>query len=472
MPQFDPALRPAGQRRFDEIPDPFQTALSSLSLAKDGVAEVMRAAIVRCFTDSGLQNPELAAILVRRSAPRDLATLLGAVFSALDPQATEKQEHLRALLQRAVALDSRYGQLLSDHVNGRAHAVGPGAMRLVRRSSVAAAATEDWTEEAGALELALQVWCSSLGEAAPAPEASGESDLAAPADGANANDPATPEAQQAKASDPVTSPTVVEEPGNPVAARWLDAWNRHDAERVRSVFANGGVYIDSGLDHELSGAIIASHVSRIFKEYPDFALEHVRGEHLDPHTWAGLWTLRAGRNRDGQPRLSLSNLALRVGVFLRIRDDRVQAAHMDFDLDPDGDGAAVFSQDAGRRQRAREVAEHLQERVSHLLEEERAFLDNKLSLAGVAEQLSTSPHHLSRVLHSATGGGLHALLVQMRLDEAERLLASPSADTTVLEEIATRVGFRSSSAFRLAFKDRTGMTPGRYRRERAGSFEL
>jgi AraC-like DNA-binding protein len=63
-------------------------------------------------------------------------------------------------------------------------------------------------------------------------------------------------------------------------------------------------------------------------------------------------------------------------------------------------------------------------------------------------------------------------LIQMRLDEAERLLASPSADTAVLEEIATSVGFKSSSAFRLAFKERTGMTPGQYRRERGGAFEL
>ncbi|MBT8765267.1 helix-turn-helix domain-containing protein [Pseudomonas sp. DB1] len=83
------------------------------------------------------------------------------------------------------------------------------------------------------------------------------------------------------------------------------------------------------------------------------------------------------------------------------------------------------------------------------------------------EQLASELHMTSRTLRrrlEAEGTSFRGLLEEVRQTLAEELLASTGLS---LEEIAERLGYGEVSNFLHAFTRWKGVTPGRYRRERA-----
>lgn len=102
-------------------------------------------------------------------------------------------------------------------------------------------------------------------------------------------------------------------------------------------------------------------------------------------------------------------------------------------------------------------------RLEQLMEEERLFADESLSLASLAEALSLSSHQLSELFNEQLKTGFSRYLRERRVAEARRLLTE-EPDEAVLN-IGLRCGFNSSSAFYAAFRDVVGMAPGRFRRE-------
>jgi DNA-binding transcriptional regulator YbjK len=60
-----------------------------------------------------------------------------------------------------------------------------------------------------------------------------------------------------------------------VAQRYLNAWNRHDADAIVAAFAEGGTYHNPNMDQPLSGEAIATFAKRVWVGYPDFSVELV-----------------------------------------------------------------------------------------------------------------------------------------------------------------------------------------------------
>lgn len=102
-------------------------------------------------------------------------------------------------------------------------------------------------------------------------------------------------------------------------------------------------------------------------------------------------------------------------------------------------------------------------RLTQLTTTERTYLRADVSLAALARQLNTSPHHLSQVLNNRLGVSFFDWLAQHRVAEAQRLLADPATARLKIDEIAERVGYNSSSAFHTAFKRLTNQTPAQFR---------
>jgi AraC-like DNA-binding protein len=79
----------------------------------------------------------------------------------------------------------------------------------------------------------------------------------------------------------------------------------------------------------------------------------------------------------------------------------------------------------------------------------------------IAEAASLSRASLYRLL--AAGGGIRALLLKRRLDEALRLMLEDHKDERSFKEIVKRCGFGGTSQFTRAFRARFGVAPRQYR---------
>ena len=78
----------------------------------------------------------------------------------------------------------------------------------------------------------------------------------------------------------------------------------------------------------------------------------------------------------------------------------------------------------------------------------------------LAEQLHLSRSQVSRVLKKTYGMTFREKLIRTRMDQAAWLLRHTDR---LISEISTEVGYVSESRFYKMFRERTGMTPDRYR---------
>ena len=95
----------------------------------------------------------------------------------------------------------------------------------------------------------------------------------------------------------------------------------------------------------------------------------------------------------------------------------------------------------------------------------RAYIEQHyaedIKLADLTALVSWSPYYLLRVFHNEVGLPPHAYLENVRVREAQRLLAGKSS----IADVAYDTGFSSQSHFTTTFKRLIGVTPGQYAKE-------
>lgn len=101
-------------------------------------------------------------------------------------------------------------------------------------------------------------------------------------------------------------------------------------------------------------------------------------------------------------------------------------------------------------------------RLQQLMEIERLFLDNELTLPVVAAKLGITIHDASYLINQATGSNFYHFVNKYRVEEAKKLLASPTAGELNMLGIAFAAGFNSKTTFNTAFKKWTGLSPSAY----------
>ncbi|MBM0108535.1 AraC family transcriptional regulator [Steroidobacter sp. S1-65] len=97
----------------------------------------------------------------------------------------------------------------------------------------------------------------------------------------------------------------------------------------------------------------------------------------------------------------------------------------------------------------------------------KAYQNESLSLASLAEQVGLSGHQLSELVNTRLGMGFSRYVRECRIEAAKALLVSSPSQSILSISIDT--GFRSQSAFYAAFKEVTGQSPGDYRKARASA---
>ena len=87
--------------------------------------------------------------------------------------------------------------------------------------------------------------------------------------------------------------------------------------------------------------------------------------------------------------------------------------------------------------------------------------DNGLTSEGLADKMCMSQSQLNRKLKSITGYNTSSYILQIRMEKAQRLLASTELP---IGEVAVKCGFEDQSHFTRAFKQMFGITPSQYRK--------
>ncbi|WP_338759022.1 helix-turn-helix transcriptional regulator [Massilia sp. METH4] len=90
----------------------------------------------------------------------------------------------------------------------------------------------------------------------------------------------------------------------------------------------------------------------------------------------------------------------------------------------------------------------------------RGTLEEPFNLEQLARQAELSVFHFSRSFKAATGLSPSRYFVQLRIEEAKRLLCE-TADPVI--DVALLLGYRSPSHFAQVFKELTGVSPTAYR---------
>lgn len=106
-----------------------------------------------------------------------------------------------------------------------------------------------------------------------------------------------------------------------------------------------------------------------------------------------------------------------------------------------------------------EEAAPLIDRLKELMEKQRAFLDNGISLRSTAESLDISSNKLSYLLNEYLGKNFNEYINTYRLKAFQDLALDPKNNHLTLLGLAYESGFTSKSVFNDFFKKSTGLTP-------------
>ncbi len=103
------------------------------------------------------------------------------------------------------------------------------------------------------------------------------------------------------------------------------------------------------------------------------------------------------------------------------------------------------------------------QRLYEIMEDEKAFADEELSLPNLARELNISTHQLSEILNEHIQKNFNTFINEFRIEEAKKLLLE-EPDRSVLS-IGVAVGFNSNTTFCTVFSKMVGMSPKQYRKE-------
>ncbi len=109
--------------------------------------------------------------------------------------------------------------------------------------------------------------------------------------------------------------------------------------------------------------------------------------------------------------------------------------------------------------------------LRRLMEYDKAYREEGLSIGTLAGKLGIPEHALRRLINRRLGfRNFNAFLNFYRLDDVTAALADPAQEAVPILTIALDAGFQSLGPFNRAFKAQTGVTPSEFRRQQISHF--
>jgi AraC-like DNA-binding protein len=111
-------------------------------------------------------------------------------------------------------------------------------------------------------------------------------------------------------------------------------------------------------------------------------------------------------------------------------------------------------------------AQPLLGKLHALMADQRAYAQENLTVASLAQQLKVPEYRLRRAINRSLGHrNFNAYVNEFRLREAQSALRDPLQSHLPILTIALTAGFQSIGPFNRAFKAMTGQTPSEYRQQ-------
>lgn len=101
-------------------------------------------------------------------------------------------------------------------------------------------------------------------------------------------------------------------------------------------------------------------------------------------------------------------------------------------------------------------------KVKFVLEDQRLYLKNDLTLTQLSSAASIPRHQLSQAINSCYSGNFFDLINDYRVEAFKQFASLPDKKHLSLLGIAQEAGFNSKASFYSVFKKKTGMTPSEF----------
>lgn len=148
-------------------------------------------------------------------------------------------------------------------------------------------------------------------------------------------------------------------------------------------------------------------------------------------------------------------------IFASPEEPRIEVSKPDDDTEKD----AVDDGEEARYQKSSLTGEQsrtILERLLEYMDDEKPYLDGKVSLSQVADHLGVSSNHLSQVINQNLDRNFYDFINAYRVDLVKRRLAESAGSRPNILAIAYDAGFSSKSSFNEVFKKSTSLTPSQY----------
>ncbi len=96
------------------------------------------------------------------------------------------------------------------------------------------------------------------------------------------------------------------------------------------------------------------------------------------------------------------------------------------------------------------------------MKKNKPYLDNELSLYGLATEMETNTHYISHILNNIIKKNFYEFVNKFRVEEVKERIEKGDNDKYTLLSIALNSGFNSKASFNRIFKQNTGKTPSQY----------
>lgn len=112
-----------------------------------------------------------------------------------------------------------------------------------------------------------------------------------------------------------------------------------------------------------------------------------------------------------------------------------------------------------------EQIDELISRLKNILENEKLYLNPKLSLKDLSDKTDISTHNLTELINTQLDKSFYELINFYRIEEVKRLISEDSEKKFSLLALAYEAGFSSKTSFNTIFKKFVSKTPSEYRNE-------
>lgn len=102
--------------------------------------------------------------------------------------------------------------------------------------------------------------------------------------------------------------------------------------------------------------------------------------------------------------------------------------------------------------------------LENYVKQNKPFLNPEITLNQLAESIDISPRILSQIINENYQQNFQDYINRLRVEESKKYLLDAKNKKTVLE-ILYEVGFNTKSAYNIAFKKTTGLTPTEYKKK-------